>query len=79
MRDEIQSQAAPASNVDNLSRGLAFLEALVAARAREESGEDGGELPQPTLVDDGSPLAELARRRLSFDEYTLLIDRKSVV
>jgi len=73
MRDEANTQAASAGNAENLSRGLAFLEALVAARAAEESGGPVPELPQPTLVDDGSPLAELARRRLSFDEYTVLM------
>ena len=73
MRDETKTQAAPASNAGNLSRGLAFLEALVAARAREENGDNGAELPQPTLVDDGSPLAALAHRNLSFDEYTVLM------
>jgi DNA polymerase III delta prime subunit len=73
MPDDVNRHAAPASNAHNLARGLAFLEALVAARAREESGDDGGALPQPTLVDDGSPLAVLARRRLSFDEYTVLM------
>jgi AAA+ superfamily predicted ATPase len=73
MRNETSERSAPASNADNLSRGLAFLEALVAARAREESGEDGGTLPQPSLIDDGSPLAVLAQRRLSFDEYTVLM------
>jgi hypothetical protein len=73
MRDETKTQAAPASNAGNLARGLAFLEALVAARAREENGDSGAELPQPTLVDDGSPLAALAHRNLSFDEYTVLM------
>ena len=73
MRDEANTLAAPAGNAENLSRGLAFLEALVAGRAAEESGGPAPELPQPSLVDDGSPLAELARRRLSFDEYTVLM------
>lgn len=58
----------------NLARGLAFLEGLVAVRVAELAGTPGPELPQPTLVDDGSPLAELARRRgPDFDEYAVLM------
>jgi DNA polymerase III delta prime subunit len=73
MRDDVRTPAIAAGNAENLSRGLAFLEALVAARALEETGGAVPDLPQPALVDDGSPVAALAQRRLSFDEYTVLL------
>lgn len=59
----------PASNAANLDHLLRFLDELVAARLA------GGEpsLPQPRLVNDGSPFATLARSfDLRFDSYTLL-------
>jgi hypothetical protein len=61
-------------NAANLHRGLEFLEALIRARAAEETGDVSVELPRPVFVDDGSPLAELARRQQpNFDEYTVLM------
>jgi len=62
-----------AGNAENITLGLGFLEALVAARSLEEGGNTPPELPQPSLTDDGSPLAELAKRGLSFDEYTVVM------
>lgn len=73
MRDEAPNAD---GNAANLARGLAFLAALVRGRAAEESGAAGPEpeVPAPTLIDDGSALAALARRRQpDFYEYTVLM------
>ena len=74
MPDEGLIREAPSSNAENLIRGLAFLDALIAARTTEEAGGPVPELPRPTLVEDGSLLALLAQRfQPNFDEYTVLM------
>jgi AAA+ superfamily predicted ATPase len=59
----------PATNAANLERMLEFLDQLAATRLAKGDVH----LPQPRLVNDGSPFADMARRfDLRFDTYTLV-------
>lgn len=61
-------------NADNLTHSMAFLDALIKTRIAEETGDPVSEIPQPAIVNDNSPLAELAcRHQPTFNEFTILM------
>lgn len=64
----------PASNADNLEQALNLLAALIQARLEEEAGGKPDTPTPPQYLEDGSIFAQTLReKRLSFDEWTVLM------